>query len=107
MRYRLYEDHGCVAPCPAFAESGDFDALRLWAVDHNDWKGARKVAVIASDAGRFWLIRRDGSVLREVSNVRGQTEGDRRQGSSRSGLMAPIPSRRRAPRILAMNCRLT
>ena len=73
MKYRLYEDHGFVAPCPAFAESDDFDALRLWAVEHNDWKGTKKVAVISSDSGRFWLIRRDGSVLREVSNVRGRT----------------------------------
>ncbi len=75
MKYRLYEDHGSVAPCPALAESEDFDALRLWAVDHNDWKGTKKVAVISSDSGRFWLIRRDGSILREVSNARGQTGG--------------------------------
>ncbi|MCW2593566.1 MAG: hypothetical protein JWQ86_5993 [Mycobacterium sp.] len=33
------------------------------------------VAVIASDEGRFWLIRLDGSVLREVSDVRGRTGG--------------------------------
>lgn len=75
MTYRLYEDHGAVATCPAFAESDDFDALRLWAVTNNDWKGTRKVAVIASDEGRFWLIRRDGSVLREVSHERGITGG--------------------------------
>jgi hypothetical protein len=75
VKYRLYEDHGFVAPCPAFAGSDHFDALRLWAAEHNDWKGPRKVAVIASDEGRFWLIRRDGSVLREVSDVRGRTGG--------------------------------
>jgi hypothetical protein len=74
MKYRLYESSGFVAACPAFAESDDFDALRLWAVDHNDWKGTRQGAVIASDSGRFWYVRRDGSA-REASNVRGRTGG--------------------------------
>ena len=36
MGYRLYESAGYVAPHPPFAESQDFDALRVWAVDHND-----------------------------------------------------------------------
>ncbi len=74
MNYRLYESSGCVAECPAFAGLDDFDALRLWAVEHNDWKGIRQGAVIASDASCFWYVRRDGSV-REVSNVRRQTGG--------------------------------
>lgn len=63
-----------MGPHPPFAESQDFDALRLWAVDHNDWKGIRTAAVIASDEGRFWYLRRDGST-REISNVRGRTGG--------------------------------
>jgi hypothetical protein len=74
MKYRLHESSGFVATCPAFADSDDFDALRLWAVEHNDWKGMRPGAVIASDSGRFWYVRRDGSV-REASNVRGRTAG--------------------------------
>ena len=32
MKYRLYESSGFVATCPAFAESDDFDALRLGSV---------------------------------------------------------------------------
>ena len=52
MKYQLYESSGFVGTCPAFAESDDFDALRLWAIDHNDWKGKSQGAVIASDAGR-------------------------------------------------------
>ena len=59
---------------PAVADSDDFDALRLWAVEHDDWKGTRQGAVIASDSGRFWYVRRDGSV-REASDVRGRTGG--------------------------------
>lgn len=75
MKYLLFEDHGMVAPCPAYAQSDEFDALRQWAAANNDWKGPRKVAVIASESGDFWLIRRDGSVLRQVSHVRGLTGG--------------------------------
>lgn len=74
MKYRLYESSGFVADCPAFADSNDFDALRLWAINHNDWKGARQGAVIASDDGRFWYVSPNGSV-REASNVRGRTGG--------------------------------
>jgi hypothetical protein len=72
--YRLFESAGFLAPYPAFADSDDFDALRLWAVDHNDWKGVRTAAMVASDDGRFWYVRRDGST-REISNVRGRTGG--------------------------------
>jgi hypothetical protein len=44
------------------------------AVEHNDWKGIRTVAVIVSDDERFWKINRDGSA-KELSNVRGRTGG--------------------------------
>lgn len=74
MKYRLYESSGFVATCPAFAESDDFDALRLWAVKNNAWKGIRQAAVIASDEGRFWYINRSGAA-REASNERGRTGG--------------------------------
>jgi hypothetical protein len=74
MTYRLYESAAYLGVHPAFADSDDFDALRLWAVDHNYWKGIRTVAVIVSDEERFWKVRRDGSV-QEVSDVRGRTGG--------------------------------
>jgi len=74
MKYRLYESSGYVSTAPAFAESENFDALRLWAVKHNEWKGIRQAAVIASDSGRFWYVSRSGSV-REASNERGRTGG--------------------------------
>jgi hypothetical protein len=74
MKYRLFESAAYLGLHPAFAESGDFDALRLWAVDHNDWKGIHTVAVIVSDDERFWKVKRDGSV-QEVSNTRGRTGG--------------------------------
>jgi hypothetical protein len=74
MEFRLYESSGFVADCPPFAESDDFDALRLWAVDNNDWKGIRQAAVIASAAGKFWYVNRDGSA-RPASDERGETGG--------------------------------
>jgi hypothetical protein len=39
MQYRLYVSAGYLGSHPAFADSADFDALRLWVVKHNDWKG--------------------------------------------------------------------
>ena len=74
MKYRLFESAAYLGLHPAFADSDDFDALRLWAVDHNDWKGIRTVAVIVSDDGRFWKVNRDGSA-QQVSDVRGRTGG--------------------------------
>jgi hypothetical protein len=73
MKYRLFESAAYLGG-PAFADSDDFDALRLLAVEHNDWKGIRTVAVIVSDDERFWKINRDGSA-KELSNVRGRTGG--------------------------------
>jgi hypothetical protein len=52
MKYRLFESAAYLGLHPAFADSADFDALRLWAVNHNDWKGIRTVAVIVSDDER-------------------------------------------------------
>lgn len=49
--------------------SDDFDALRLWAVKHNGWKGVRTAAVIVSDAGRVWYVSRSGKA-REARSVR-------------------------------------
>lgn len=76
MGYRPYESLAYLAPYAAFAESSDFDAIRLWAVDHNDWKGIRTAAVIVSDQGRFWYISRSGKA-REASDVRGRTQVER------------------------------
>ena len=59
---------------PAFADSDDFDALRSWAVDNNNWKGVRTAALIVSDEGRFCYVSRSGKA-REASNVRGKTGG--------------------------------
>lgn len=73
MKYRLFESVAYLA-APAFADSDDFDALRLWAVDNNDWKGIRTVAVVVSDDERFWKVKRDGSTT-QVSAVRGRTGG--------------------------------
>lgn len=61
MSYRLYESAGYLHAIRALADSEDFDALRLWAVEHNDWKGIRTDAVIVSDEGRFWYISRSGN----------------------------------------------
>jgi hypothetical protein len=74
MKYRLFESAAYLGLHPAFADSDDFDALRLWAVHHNNWKGVHTVAVIVSDDERFWKVKRDGSA-QEVSNVRGRTGG--------------------------------
>jgi hypothetical protein len=74
MKYRLFESAAYLGLHPAFADSDDFDALRLWAIDHNDWKGTHTVAVIVSDNESFWKVKRDGSA-QEVSNVRGRTGG--------------------------------
>jgi hypothetical protein len=74
VSYRLYESTGYLGSHPAFADSEDFDALRLWTVEHNDWKGTRTAAVIVSDEGRFWYVSRSGNA-REASNVRGHTGG--------------------------------
>jgi hypothetical protein len=41
VSYRLYESAGYLGSHPAFDDFDDFDALRLWAVKHNDWKGVR------------------------------------------------------------------
>jgi 5-methylcytosine-specific restriction enzyme B len=68
VSYRLYESVGYLAPYAAFAESSDFDALRLWAVDHNDWKGTQTAAVIVSDEGRVWYVSRSGNA-REANAV--------------------------------------
>ena len=75
VSYRLYESLAYLAPYAAFAESPDFDALRLWAVDHNDWKGIRTAAVIVSDEGHFWYVSRSGKE-REGSHARGRTGGE-------------------------------
>jgi hypothetical protein len=74
MKYRLFESAAYLGLHPAFADSDDFDVLRLWAVDHNDWKSIRTVAVIVSEEERYWKVHRDGSV-HEVSNIRGRTGG--------------------------------
>ncbi|BBY41331.1 hypothetical protein MMAN_54650 [Mycobacterium mantenii] len=74
MHYRLYESAGFLGSHPAFADSDDFDALRLWAVKHNDWKGVRTAAVIVSDAGRVWYVSRSGKA-REASDERSPTGG--------------------------------
>jgi hypothetical protein len=63
VKYRLFESAAYLG-VPAFADSDDFDALRLRAVGHNEWKGVRTVAVIVSDDERFWKINRDGSANR-------------------------------------------
>jgi Domain of unknown function (DUF3883) len=73
-KYRLFESNGFLAAYPAFADSDDFDALRAWAVDHNEWKGKSTVALIVSDEGRFWKVHPNGSAD-EVSNVRGRSGG--------------------------------
>jgi len=72
-KYRLFESTGFLYPdpFPAFADSDDFDALTAWAVDHNDWKGTRTVALIVSDGGRFWKVHRDGRAV-PISNVPAQ-----------------------------------
>jgi hypothetical protein len=44
--YRLFESVGFLHPYAAFADSDDFDALRVWAVNHNEWKGKSTVAII-------------------------------------------------------------
>ncbi len=69
-KYRLFESTGYLYPdpFPAFADSDDFDALRTWAVHHNEWKGTRTVAFIVSDEGRFWKVHRDGRAV-PISNV--------------------------------------
>jgi hypothetical protein len=74
MSYRLYESAGYLGQFPAFADSPDFDALRLWAVTHNDWKGPRMAAVIVSDDDRVWYVSPSGRA-REVSYVRGNSGG--------------------------------
>jgi serine/threonine protein kinase len=75
-KYRLFESAGFLYPdpFPAFADSDDFDALRQWAIDHNDWKGTGTAALIVSDEGRFWEIHRDGSAepIRDVPTNPGQ-----------------------------------
>lgn len=73
MHYRLYESAGFLGSHPAFADSDDFDALRLWAVKYNDWKGVRTAAVIVSDAGRVWYVSRSGKA-REASHVRAPSD---------------------------------
>jgi hypothetical protein len=70
VSYRLYECADYLRPYPAFADCPDFDRLRRWAVESNDWKGQRARAVIVSDEGRFWYVDRRG-VPEEVSAVRG------------------------------------
>jgi hypothetical protein len=72
--YRLYESAGFAATCPPFADSDDFHTLRLWAIEHNDWKGVRMGAVIVSDSGRIWYVRRDGTA-REACNARPRNGG--------------------------------
>jgi hypothetical protein len=61
LKYRLFESVGFVGPYPAFADSDDFDALRVWAVHGNDWKGERTAAIVVSDEGSFWKVFPDGS----------------------------------------------
>jgi hypothetical protein len=74
MVYRLYESAGYLGPFPAFADSADFDTLRLWAVSHNEWKGPQMAAVIVADDDRVWYVSRSGKA-REVSYERGRTGG--------------------------------
>jgi hypothetical protein len=49
-------DRGYLGPFPAFADSADFDTLRLWAVTHNEWKGPQMAAVIVADDDRVWYV---------------------------------------------------
>ena len=68
----------------AFADSDDFDALRLWAVGHNAWKDKRSAALIVSDDGRFWKVFRDGST-QQVDNRRGQVKRAGQPAETRPG----------------------
>jgi hypothetical protein len=74
MTYQLYESAGYLGPFPAFADSSDFDTLRIWAVTHNEWKGPKMAAVIVADDNRVWYLSRSG-IVREVSWARGRTGG--------------------------------
>jgi len=83
MKYRLFESAAYLG-VPAFADSDDFDALRLWAVEHNDWKGIRTVAVIVSDDERSWKINRDGSAKQRTgSHWRSFASGEVREETAR------------------------
>ena len=52
-KYRLFESTGYLYPdpFPAFADSDDFDTLRAWALDHNEWKDIRSGALIVCRRG--------------------------------------------------------
>jgi hypothetical protein len=76
----------------AFADSSDFDTLRLWAVTRNAWQGPRMAAVIVSDEHRVWYVSPSGRA-REVSYVRGNSGGP----SQAEKLIARLEGRKTGP----------